>query len=87
MISYAEQGLSPNRVLGLLNQYVTEEDVIISAAGSLPGDLHRIWQSKKPKDYHLEYAYSCMGYEVAAGFGVRLAKEDNPAKCMFSWRW
>lgn len=74
----AEQaGLHQTTVLGLLNQYVTEEDVIISAAGSLPGDLHRIWQSKKAKDYHLEYAYSCMGYEVAAGLGVRIAKENQ----------
>lgn len=71
-------GLSQTAVLSLLNDLVTEDDVIISAAGSLPGDLHRIWQSKKPKDYHLEYAYSCMGYEVAAGLGVRLAKENTP---------
>ncbi|HAU1150391.1 TPA: 3D-(3,5/4)-trihydroxycyclohexane-1,2-dione acylhydrolase (decyclizing) [Legionella pneumophila] len=77
--SYSSEqgGLHQTTVLGLLNQYVTEEDVIISAAGSLPGDLHRIWQSKKAKDYHLEYAYSCMGYEVAAGLGVRIAKENQ----------
>lgn len=67
-------GLQQTAVLGLLNQIATESDVIICAAGSLPGDLHRIWQSKCEKDYHLEYAYSCMGYEVAAGLGVRLAK-------------
>ncbi len=70
-------GLSQTSVLGVLNQFVTEDDVVIGAAGSLPGDLHRLWQSKRSKDYHLEYAYSCMGYEVAAGFGVRLAKEDS----------
>ncbi len=75
--STEQAGLHQTAVLGLLNQYVTEEDVIISAAGSLPGDLHRIWQSKKAKDYHLEYAYSCMGYEVAAGLGVRIAKENQ----------
>ncbi|KTD75139.1 3D-(3,5/4)-trihydroxycyclohexane-1,2-dione acylhydrolase (decyclizing) [Legionella waltersii] len=67
-------GLQQTAVLGVLNQLVGEDDVIICAAGSLPGDLHRIWGSKKSKDYHLEYAYSCMGYEVAAGLGVRLAK-------------
>lgn len=72
-----QQGLSQTKVLGLLNEMVTEEDVIICAAGSLPGDLHRLWKSKKPKDYHLEYAYSCMGYEVAAGLGVRLAQANN----------
>ncbi|TAL59304.1 MAG: 3D-(3,5/4)-trihydroxycyclohexane-1,2-dione acylhydrolase (decyclizing) [Legionella sp.] len=69
--------LEQTAVLGLLNQWVDAEDVIIAAAGSLPGDLHRLWQCKRPKDYHLEYAFSCMGYEVAAGLGVRLAKGNN----------
>jgi 3D-(3,5/4)-trihydroxycyclohexane-1,2-dione acylhydrolase (decyclizing) len=72
-----EAGLEQTAILHLLNQSVYEDDVIICAAGSLPGDLHRLWQSKRPKDYHLEYAYSCMGYEVAAGLGVRLAKKDQ----------
>lgn len=76
----AALGLHQTRVLGALNQFVTDEDVIVAAAGSLPGDLHRLWQSKTPGDYHLEYAYSCMGYEVAAGLGVRLAKEDLPGE-------
>lgn len=75
--SPAENGLSQVKILSLLNSIVTDDDVIVCAAGSLPGDLHRIWQSKKAKDYHLEYAYSCMGYEVAAGLGVRLAKENQ----------
>lgn len=74
------KGLHQTAVLGVLNQFVTKDDVIIGAAGSLPGDLHRIWKSKKPKDYHLEYAYSCMGYEVAAGLGVRLAKAESPGE-------
>lgn len=72
-----EKGLSQTVVLGEINRWISPEDVIVCAAGSLPGDLHRIWQSQKPKDYHLEYAYSCMGYEVAAGFGVTLAKEQT----------
>ncbi len=67
-------GLHQTHVLGMLNEFVTEQDVIVGAAGSLPGDLHRLWRSKKAKDYHLEYAYSCMGYEVAGGLGVRFAK-------------
>lgn len=71
------KGLEQTAVLAQLNQFVTAEDVIVSAAGSLPGDLHRLWQCKQPKDYHLEYAYSCMGYEVAGGLGVRLAKGDT----------
>ena len=74
------KGLHQTAVLGELNRFVTEDDVIICAAGSLPGDLHRIWKSKKPKDYHLEYAYSCMGYEVAAGLGVSLTKENTPGE-------
>lgn len=72
--------LEQTAVLGLLNQHVDDHDVIIAAAGSLPGDLHRLWASKKPKDYHLEYAFSCMGYEVAAGLGVRLAKQHEPGE-------
>lgn len=78
--SSSENGLSQTAVLGVLNQWVSENDVVIAAAGSLPGDLHRIWQSKTAKDYHLEYAYSCMGYEVAAGLGVRLAKGKSPGE-------
>ncbi|RAP38021.1 3D-(3,5/4)-trihydroxycyclohexane-1,2-dione acylhydrolase (decyclizing) [Legionella quinlivanii] len=70
-------GLSQTAILGLLNQLTTKNDVIIGAAGSLPGDLHRLWQSKAAKDYHLEYAYSCMGYEISAGLGVRMAKEKE----------
>lgn len=66
-------GNSQTMVLGVLNDFVSEQDVVVSAAGSLPGDLHRLWRSKTPKDYHLEYAYSCMGYEVAAGLGVKMA--------------
>ncbi len=66
-------GNSQTNVLGVLNDFVSEQDVVVSAAGSLPGDLHRLWRSQTPKDYHLEYGYSCMGYEVAAGLGVRLA--------------
>ncbi|TAK71909.1 MAG: 3D-(3,5/4)-trihydroxycyclohexane-1,2-dione acylhydrolase (decyclizing) [Gammaproteobacteria bacterium] len=70
-------GMHQTSAIGLLNQFTTEQDVIVCAAGSLPGDLHRLWCSKQPKDYHLEYAYSCMGYEVAGGLGVRLAKENS----------
>lgn len=73
-------GLHQTAILGVLNPLVSADDVIVCAAGSLPGDLHRLWQSKAPKDYHLEYAYSCMGYEVAAGLGVRLAKADEPGE-------
>ena len=51
------------------------EDVILCAAGSLTGDLHRLWRSELPKSYHMEYGYSCMVYEVAGGLGAKLAME------------
>jgi len=71
-----KDGVSQTAVLGILNNFITDDDVIVCAAGSLPGDLHRVWRSKKPKTYHVEYAYSCMGYEVAAGLGVKMAYPD-----------
>lgn len=67
------KGNSQTAVLGALNRFMQKEDVIICAAGSLPGDLHRLWRCELPKTYHVEYAFSCMGYEVAAGLGVKLA--------------
>ena len=48
-----------------------------NAAGSLPGDLHKLWRSRHPKSYHMEYGYSCMGYEVAGGMGVKMAAPDR----------
>ena len=56
---------------------------MICAAGSLPGDLLKLWRPEDPKAYHLEYGYSCMGYEIAAGLGVKLA-EPRPRT---SWSW
>src|SRR3990167_1139052 len=73
-------GMQQTTIVHLLNQFATEDDVVICAAGSLPGDLHRLWCSKRPKDYHLEYAYSCMGYEIAGGLGVRMAKDNEPGE-------
>ena len=50
---------------------------MVAAAGSLPGDLHKLWRTRDPKGYHVEYAYSCMGYEIAAGLGVKMAAPDR----------
>jgi 3D-(3,5/4)-trihydroxycyclohexane-1,2-dione acylhydrolase (decyclizing) len=50
---------------------------VVNAAGSLPGDLHKLWRSRDPKSYHMEYGYSCMGYEVAGGMGVKMAAPDR----------
>jgi 3D-(3,5/4)-trihydroxycyclohexane-1,2-dione acylhydrolase (decyclizing) len=51
--------------------------VVVCAAGSLPGDLHKLWRTRDPKGYHLEYGYSCMGYEIAGGIGVKMARPDR----------
>ncbi|MFF4078651.1 3D-(3,5/4)-trihydroxycyclohexane-1,2-dione acylhydrolase (decyclizing) [Streptomyces sp. NPDC001777] len=66
------------QVLGLLDDLVTEDDVLINAAGSLPGDLHKLWRTRSPRQYHVEYGYSCMGYEIPAAIGVQLAAPDRP---------
>jgi 3D-(3,5/4)-trihydroxycyclohexane-1,2-dione acylhydrolase (decyclizing) len=65
--------LSQGEVIGLLNSTLAPRDVIVCAAGSLPGDLHKLWRTRDPKGYHLEYGYSCMGYEIAGGLGVKMA--------------
>ena len=61
------------QVLGAVNQSLDPRDVVVCAAGSMPGDLHKIWRTRDAKGYHVEYGYSCMGYEVAGGLGVKLA--------------
>src|SRR6202040_3072769 len=65
--------LSQGEVIGLLNSTLGEKDVIVCAAGSLPGDLHKLWRTRDPKAYNMEYGYSCMGYEIAGGLGVKMA--------------
>ncbi|MFG2555466.1 3D-(3,5/4)-trihydroxycyclohexane-1,2-dione acylhydrolase (decyclizing) [Streptomyces sp. NPDC048581] len=65
------------QVLGALDAVVGDDDVVINAAGSLPGDLHKLWRSRSPRQYHLEYGYSCMGYEIPAGIGIQQAAPDT----------
>ncbi len=65
--------LTQSRVLGVLNQQLPADAVIVAAAGSLPGDLQRAWRSTSVDSYHVEYGYSCMGYEVNAALGVKMA--------------
>jgi 3D-(3,5/4)-trihydroxycyclohexane-1,2-dione acylhydrolase (decyclizing) len=77
---YAGSGksvMSQAEVVGILNEVTGPRDVIVNAAGSLPGDLHKLWRARDPKQYHLEYGYSCMGYEIAAGLGVKMAAPDR----------
>ncbi|MGH4028383.1 3D-(3,5/4)-trihydroxycyclohexane-1,2-dione acylhydrolase (decyclizing) [Actinomycetota bacterium Odt1-20B] len=66
------------QVLGALDEIVTGADVLINAAGSLPGDLHKLWRTRSPRQYHVEYGYSCMGYEIPAAIGVCLAEPGGP---------
>jgi 3D-(3,5/4)-trihydroxycyclohexane-1,2-dione acylhydrolase (decyclizing) len=65
--------ISQSEVIGAVNKFSRPEDVVVCAAGSLPGDLHKLWRTRDPKGYHLEYGYSCMGYEIAGGLGVKMA--------------
>ncbi|MFG3205405.1 3D-(3,5/4)-trihydroxycyclohexane-1,2-dione acylhydrolase (decyclizing) [Streptomyces sp. NPDC048192] len=65
------------QVVGALDALVDESDIIINAAGSLPGDLHKLWRARAVDQYHLEYGYSCMGYEIPAAIGVKLAAPER----------
>ncbi|GHD99156.1 3D-(3,5/4)-trihydroxycyclohexane-1,2-dione acylhydrolase (decyclizing) [Streptomyces alanosinicus] len=65
------------QVIGALDALVDESDIIINAAGSLPGDLHKLWRTRSFDQYHLEYGYSCMGYEIPAALGVKLAAPER----------
>ena len=69
-------------VIGALNAFVGPRDVIVGAAGSLPGDLHKLWRAREPNTYHLEYGYSCMGYEIAGGLGVKMADSSRDVYVM-----
>lgn len=73
----AEGLLSQNVVIGMVNELSDPRDVVVCAAGSMPGDLHKLWRVRDRKGYQVEYGYSCMGYEVAGGLGVRLACPDR----------
>jgi 3D-(3,5/4)-trihydroxycyclohexane-1,2-dione acylhydrolase (decyclizing) len=66
-----------SEIIGAVNDISGPRDVVICAAGSMPGDLHKLWRTRDPKGYHVEYGYSCMGYEIAGGFGAKLASPDR----------
>lgn len=73
-----------SEVIGAVNDISDDRDVVVCAAGSMPGDLHKLWRTRDPKGYHVEYGYSCMGYEVAGGLGVRMAViDDEPDRDVF----
>ena len=66
-----------SEVLGAVNDASAPTDVVVCAAGAMPGDLHKLWRTRDPKGYHVEYGFSCMGYEIAAGLGVKLAAPER----------
>jgi 3D-(3,5/4)-trihydroxycyclohexane-1,2-dione acylhydrolase (decyclizing) len=73
----ADGVLTQGSVLGCVNELSDPRDVVVCAAGSMPGDLHKLWRVRDRKAYHVEYGYSCMGYEIPGGIGVRLADPDR----------
>ncbi|NUR71704.1 MAG: 3D-(3,5/4)-trihydroxycyclohexane-1,2-dione acylhydrolase (decyclizing) [Hamadaea sp.] len=68
--------LTQTQVIGVVNDAAEPADIMVCAAGSMPGDLHRQWRAARPGQYHVEYGYSCMGYEIAGGLGAKLAAPD-----------
>ncbi len=74
--------MSQSEVIGIVNTFSDPRDVLLCAAGSLPGDLHKLWRTRDPRGYHLEYGYSCMGYEIAGGMGAALANPDRTVYIM-----
>jgi len=68
---------SDAQVLGAVNRKSAPTDVVVNASGGLPGEMHKLWKTRDPKGYHMEYGFSCMGYEIAGGLGVKLAFPDR----------
>lgn len=69
-------------LIGAVNEESDPAAIMVCAAGSLPGDLHKVWRARSPKNYHLEYGYSCMGYEIAGGLGAKMAAPDRDVYVM-----
>lgn len=69
---------SDSQVIGAVNRNVPENTIVVGAAGSMPGELHKLWQVGGVDGYHMEYGFSCMGYEIAAGIGVHMAAPNRP---------
>ncbi len=68
---------SQGELIGLLNELSSPDAIMVNAAGSMPGDLHKLWRARHPKNFHMEYGYSCMGYEIAGGLGVKMAAPER----------
>ncbi len=72
--------ITQGEVIGIVNNFLQPSDIVVCAAGSMPGDLHKLWRTRQPGGYHLDYGYSCMGYEIAGGLGVKMA---HPARDVY----
>jgi 3D-(3,5/4)-trihydroxycyclohexane-1,2-dione acylhydrolase (decyclizing) len=68
---------SQGELIGAVNELGSPEGIMVCASGSMPGDLHKLWRTRHPKNYHLEYGYSCMGYEIAGGLGIKMAAPER----------
>jgi 3D-(3,5/4)-trihydroxycyclohexane-1,2-dione acylhydrolase (decyclizing) len=68
---------SQGELIGVINELSGPDAIMLNAAGSMPGDLHKLWRATHPKNFHLEYGYSCMGYEIAGGLGAKLAAPER----------
>jgi len=73
---------SQGEVIGAVNELGDPQGIMVCAAGSLPGDLHKLWRTRHPKNYHLEYGFSCMGYEIAGGLGIKMAAPEREVYVM-----
>lgn len=85
MAAYTPEGEglpSQSEVIGAVNEFSDPRDVLVCASGSLPGDLHKLWRTRNSKGFHLEYGYSCMGYEIAGGLGAKMACPDREIYAM-----
>ncbi len=70
------------QVIGAVQRASRDNTVVMCAAGTMPGELHQLWKSKLPLSYHMEYGFSCMGYEIAGGLGIKMAE---PTATSSSW--
>ncbi len=68
---------SQGELIGLLNELSSPDAIMVNAAGSMPGDLHKLWRARHPKNFHMDYGYSCMGYEIAGGLGAKMASPER----------
>ena len=73
---------SQGELIGAVNELGSPDGIMVCAAGSLPGDLHKLWRTRHPKNYHLEYGYSCMGYEIAGALGIKMAAPEREVYVM-----